>query len=264
MEKMEPSLGWDDVREALFNERLVGPATQIQLPAERITRLHGIILDLDPKLYAADNPLFPPSDDPALFFANIRPVVDRHPLARFAEVRMSGTGLHLILHLEPAVELKSAGDQNYWAAVVRVVQCSLPIDPDMPGITATTRPVGATNSKNGATVRVLKAGEPVAPKAVEAFLARVAEAPFKEVVLPLLGSDRVSPCPVCGGEGTRLDVLSHVGKCYGGCSKVTLEQLYDRIFLAVPQAAKQPVKKRKTSAVMLASSVAEVQIGVRD
>ena len=220
-----------DLREALYNERLVGPDYQIQLPADRITTLHGFVFDLDPKFYAADNPLFPPADDPVAFHANIRPVLDRHPLARFAEVRMSGTGLHLLLLLQPAVELHSAGQQQYWSAIVRAVQSTLPVDPGMPGITTLTRPVGATNSKNGAVVTVLKAGEPVAPKDVELYLARVAKAPFRAVALPLLGTERISPCPVCVKEGTRLDVLDHVGMCYGSCSKVSLKDVYDRIYL---------------------------------
>lgn len=232
----------EDQREALYNDRPVGPASHIQLPAERVTTLHGIVFDLDPKLYAPNNPLFPPADDPEAFHANIQAVLGRHPLARSAEVRASGTGVHLILHMDPALELQSAGEQQHWAAVVRAVQCTLPIDPDMPGITALTRPLGSVNSKNGAVVTTLKAGAPVSPQDVAAFVARVAEAPFKEVALPLLGADRVSPCPVCGGAGTRLDVLDHFGKCYGGCSKVTLEQLYDRIFLPPPRPGRKTAR----------------------
>lgn len=219
-----------DLREALFNDCAVGRIQDIQVPLERITTLHGILFDLDPGLLDPDNALFPPADDPRAFHEAIRPVLDRHPLARSAEVRASGTGLHLLLWLDPAVELDDAGGQRRWAAVVRVLQRTLPVDPDMPGITAVTRPVGSTNGKNGAAVALLRPGEPVRPAAVEEYMERVARAPFREVALPLLGRDRVEPCPVCRGPRTRLDVLDYVGRCYNGCSKVTLDQLYDAIF----------------------------------
>ena len=58
----------------------------------------------------------------------------------------------------PAAEMYSEGEQRYWAGNVKAVQCTLPIDPDMPGVTALTRPVGATNAKNGATVTVPRPG----------------------------------------------------------------------------------------------------------
>jgi hypothetical protein len=220
-----------DLREALSNDRPVGLAGVIQVPTERITTLHGFLLDFDPKLYVPGNPLFPPAEDPVAFFEGIRGVLERHPIVQHAEIRASGTGLHAIVRLEPAVELGTADEQERWAALVRAVQCSLLADPDAPGITALTRAVGSVNSKNGATVTVLKEGQAVAPKAVEEFVARLVAAPFKEVAFPLLGAMRVSPCPLCGKEGSRLDVLDFVGKCYGGCSKVTLGQLYDMIFI---------------------------------
>jgi hypothetical protein len=154
-------------------------------------------------------------------------------------VRATGTGLHLLLFLHPAVELYTAGERQYWSEVVRAVQCTLPVDPDCPGITALTRPVGSSNSKNAAMVRQLKAGRPVTPDEAKAFLARVAQAPFKEVALPLLGAERVRPCPVCGDEGTELCALDHFGKCYQGCGKVNLGQLYDSIFVAPAKASKR-------------------------
>jgi hypothetical protein len=110
-----------DTREQLCNERQTGPAPQVSLCRERITQLHGVMFDLDPKLLAPDNPLFPPDDEPAAFYAKIQPVLDRHPLARSAEVRSSGTGLHGILWLQPAVELRSAADQECWDGLVRAV-----------------------------------------------------------------------------------------------------------------------------------------------
>jgi hypothetical protein len=219
-----------DIREQLCNDRLTGPAHQIALPRERITRLHGIVFDIDPKLLRPDNTLFPPADDPTVFYANIQPVLDRHPLARFAEVRLTGTGLHPLLWLEPAVELRSEADQERWDDLIRAVQATLPSDPSMPGITALTRQVGAVNSKNGVIVTVLRKGTPIAPEAVEDFARNLIEAPFRVVALPPLGAERTSPCPGYGEEGSSLAVDDQVGHCYGGCSKVTVEKLFEAIF----------------------------------
>jgi hypothetical protein len=226
-----------DVREQLYNDRRTGPIYDVQLPTERVTRLHGVLFDLDPKHYTPGNATFPPADDPRAFHNGIRHVLDRHALARHAEVRASGTGLHLILWLEPNVELRSAADQQRWAVLVEAVQRTLPVDPDMPGITALTRKLGSRNGKNGALVEVLREGQPVQPAMVENYVAALAAAPFKQVAHVLLGGERVTPCPVCRGAGSRLDVLDHVGRCYNGCSKVTLEHLYDRIFKPVGQTA---------------------------
>ncbi len=71
-----------DLREQLWNEGLTGPAGLIQVPTERITRLRGILLDLDPAKLIAENPWFPPADDPLQFHANTEPILQRHPLAR--------------------------------------------------------------------------------------------------------------------------------------------------------------------------------------
>lgn len=219
-----------DIRQQLFNDCSEGPARRIQLPVERITRLHGILFDLDPKLLVADNLYFPPADDPASFHRAISPVLERHPLACNGEVRSSGSGLHVIVWLDPVVELHTDEDQQTWAAIVKAVQCSLPSDPDSPGITALTRPVGAINSKNGAVVEVLKAGRGVFPDAVKEFAAKLQEAPFRTIAEIMFGTHRVQPCPICDKPRGRLDALDHIGKCYNGCSKVTLEQLFD-VFL---------------------------------
>src|SRR2546430_1670504 len=90
-----------DVREALYNDQTIGPISTIQLPAERITKLHGILFDLDPKILVSANAIFPPAETPEAFYAGIKHILDRHPLGRSAEVRASGTGLHLILWLRP-------------------------------------------------------------------------------------------------------------------------------------------------------------------
>jgi hypothetical protein len=147
-----------DLREALYNDGCTGTESRIQLPAARITRLLGIMIDLDPGKLNPNNRIFPPAADPREFLARIQGVLDHHPLARVAEVRNSGTGLHLLIWLDPPLELKTAGEQRYWDGIVRAVQATLPSDPNAPGITALTRPVGAINSKNGAYIEILRAG----------------------------------------------------------------------------------------------------------
>src|SRR5262249_30670832 len=161
-----------------------------------------------------------PADDPRCFHELIRPVLRRHSLARRAEVRISGTGLHAIIRLHPHVELVSAADQRLWATVVRAVQCSVPIDPNGPGITALTRPPGSINAKNGGIVEVLEPGEPVDPASVLEFVEGLARTPFRTVAMCLLGSEHVRPCPVCRRDGTHLDVLDRAGRCYGRCGNV--------------------------------------------
>jgi hypothetical protein len=220
-----------DLREALYNDGPVGPAGLVQVPTGRITRLDGLMLDLDPSLLAPGNPLFPPADEPREFFSRIRPVLDRHPLLRHAEVRSSGRGLHLILTFDPPVELASAAAQKSWSTLVRVVQRSLPADPNAPGITALTRPVGSVNPRNGAVVEVLRPGQSVDPVRVEAFVRQMDAAPFRSVANFLLGQERVEPCPICLRPGSSLGVHDRGGTCYT-CGPITLEKLYEVAYRA--------------------------------
>ncbi len=215
---------------------MTGPAGLIQVPTERITRLRGILLDLDPAKLIAENPWFPPADNPLQFHANIKNVLQRHALARHAEIRLSGTGLHGIIWLAPPVELTSAAEQKWWANLVRAAQCSLPVDANSPGITAVTRAVSSINSKNGAIVEVLEPGEPIDPASVIAFVEGLAKAPFKTVAMILLGSEHLQPCPICRRDGTHLEVLDRAGKCYGHCGRVSLARIFDTIYKLVEPA----------------------------
>jgi hypothetical protein len=219
------------MREQLYNDRRVGPVKEIQLPKERITKLHGILADIDPGILRPDNPWFPPAATPRQFHGATRPVLDRHPVLMHAEVRASGSGLHLITWLDPAVELHSAAQQHYWDGVCDVVRASLPSDPNAPGITALTRPVGSVNGKNGETVECLQPGQPLPPSAVEEFAKTVLAAPFREVAQILYGSARVSPCPFCMKSDSALTALDRVGSCYK-CGKVRAERIFDRVYRA--------------------------------
>jgi hypothetical protein len=236
-----------DVREQLVNQKQQGPATSIAIPLERITTVHGLMWDLDPDCLIPGNTFFPPATEPEAFYRGIQPVLERHPLAKHAEIRSSGRGLHAILWFEPAVELHTAGEQEYWAAIVRAVQCSLPVDPHAPGITAMTRPVGAINNKNGATVSVLKRGNAINPVDVIEFMKRLVDAPFREVAVVLLGQTRVSPCPVCRRDGSRLDVADRIGHCYGGCGKVSPDQFLDAVYQRLEQASKKRERRAKSN-----------------
>jgi hypothetical protein len=233
-----------DFREQLVNDRLVGTFGAVQLPLQRITQVHGIMLDLDPQLLLPGNGLFEPGEKPCDFFARVQPVLDRHPLASKAEVRVSGTGLHVIVRLSPPVELHTAADQHRWAGAIRAVQSTLPADPRQPGITAVTRPVGSVNSKNDVVVEQLRAGRSVSISEVEDYLAEVAKAPFRQVACVLFGRDRVSPCPFCRKERSRLDCLDWFGKCYQRCGKITLAQVFNLIYAdpetSTPDAAGVP------------------------
>jgi hypothetical protein len=144
--------------------------------------------------------------------------------------------LHAIVRLDPPVELETAAAQKWWAKLVRAIQCSLPVDPNAPGITALTRAVGSINSKNGAVVKVLEPGEPIDPARVIAFVEGLAKAPFKTVAIILLGCDHIQPCPICRRNGTHLDVLDRVGKCYGHCGRVSLARIFDTIYKPVEPA----------------------------
>jgi hypothetical protein len=236
-----------DRREQLYNQRLTGSFGEVQMPLECITTLHGFMIDLDPSLYRPDNPFFPPDKNPKSFLKKITPVLNRHPLGRFAEARQSGTGLHVIVWLEPAVELATAAERARWNTIVRTVQCTLPADHHAPGITAVTRAVHSINSKNNAVVEVLRPGQPVAAQTVEQFVTRVQQAPFKEVAIALFGSPRVRPCPICQREGSQLDVCDQFGTCYGSCGKVTLGKVLNSIYAPQPLAAnkKSPSNKER-------------------
>ena len=235
----------EDIREALYNDGPIGPASKIQLPLEAITSLSGIVIDLDPGLLRPDNPLFPPSAEPAEFYEKIKPVLDRHPLARHAEVRASGTGLHVILRIDPPVELKSNGEQKYWDAIVKAVQRSLPADLNAPGITALTRAIGSLNSKNGRPVEQLAAGRPVRPAEIVDFVEQLSATSFRTIGRILLGADRVDVCPRC--QNSALTLYDHRGQCYR-CGLLSLDDLFDTIYMGAEPDQACGTARRKSKA----------------
>jgi hypothetical protein len=186
--------------------------------------------DFDPDIVRSGG-LFPsvPRDPREFYRGILAPMLARHAVLTKMQVRCSGRGLHGLLWIEPPVELKSAADQQRWAGIVKVVQAALPIDPDQPGITAVTRPVGSTNSKNGAIVELLNLGAPITEQEVLVLYDEMRSAPFATVCKILTGETKVSPCPLCRQANSTLSALDQVGTCYGHCGKVKLEQLYDMV-----------------------------------
>jgi hypothetical protein len=230
-----------DLRRQLFNEGRVGRIEQIQVSASCIVQLNGILFDLDPPLYRSGSLTQGLSKNPEKFYKNVvRPWLDRHVTLKNCEVRATGTGLHAILWFDKPVVFNNVGDRDRWAGIVKVVQAALPIDPDQPGITATTRALKSINSKNGAVVRQLSKGTPVTQADVLALFNEMCSSPFESVLKILTGGDSVTPCPVCGKDGTQLAAMDYAGRCYGSCGTVKLETLYDLVF--TPRMTKEATK----------------------
>lgn len=225
-----------DWREQLFNEGLRGPINIVQLSRDRITKLNGILFDIDPKLFGTSAIIPYVPMDPAKFYAVVlKPWLSRHPVLAKAEVRCSGTGLHVILWFANPPEFDADAERQRWAIVVEVVQAALPVDPNQPGITGVTRPIGSINSRNNVPVTRLAAGVPVPREEVIELYDQMRAAPFRTVAQIVFGMDRIAPCPKCNQHGSHMSALKWSGQCYGPCGKVSLDDLYD-ILLAVADA----------------------------
>ena len=215
--------------ELLTNDRKTGPIKQIQLPKDLVTTVHGIMFDIDPKNF---DPLKYPAvsqNADAFYQQVVSKWLGNSEVLKNAEVRMSGSGLHILLWVVDPIELSSESDQEKWDCVIKTVQACLPIDPGQPSITCCTRAIGSTNSKNGASVVQLAAGTSITQEDINGLYEAMKTTPFSTVCKILHGSDKVSTCPVCQQEGTSLSAFGHIGKCYK-CKKVSLEQLYSTVF----------------------------------
>jgi hypothetical protein len=220
----------DDDREALFNDRAIGPAALISDPAVIVTTLHAIMLDIDLDLLRSEAFAEGATASPtALFEKGIGPMLDRHPVYARAEVRSTGRGLHCLVKIDPPVRFAHATERDRWAASVKIVQSMLPTDPHAPGITAMTRPLGARNGKTGTKVAVLRPGRPVAPDEVFKLVEEIRSGPFRVAATMVLAGNPAT-CPVCRPAGNRLGVRARRGHCYR-CGKVTLAKLFDSIMI---------------------------------
>ncbi|QVL31727.1 hypothetical protein KIH39_23255 [Telmatocola sphagniphila] len=229
-----------DNREQLCNTGETGPIERVSRAEAEITQLNAMLIDIDlcllrPAIVDEHLQLGGPE---AVYQNVISPWLERSPILRQAEVRFSGGGYHIIVWLSPTVQFHGEYERDRWSRYVRVVQCLLPSDPDCPGITALTRPIGSINSKNGVEVRQLKAGKPVSPEEIVEHIEVVRNAPFGVIAEQLLGSRRINPCPKCKAPNSRLDVLDRIGKCYGGCGRIKLEDLFD-LYLSPREGARK-------------------------
>jgi hypothetical protein len=190
------------------------------------------MLDIDPKIIVAHIAGKPVKKSPTRFYTEVvRQWLLRHPVLTKAEVRCSGTGLHVILWLDKPIEFTSSAQRERWALIVKVIQKILPSDPDAPGITAMTRPIGSINGKkNGQKVTQVVKGELVTEEEVMGLFQEMHTAPVRMVSRILFGQDNIKPCPICQKDGTSLAALDRSAKCYGSCGTVKLSQILDRFY----------------------------------
>ncbi len=225
-EPQADDVGQVDWREQTFNDGLTGPVEKVSTPQDLITQSRTVMIDIDPQYLTPT--LFDSGKGTRatrLYHQTVCHWLDRHPLGKKAEVRSTGSGLHALFHLEPVVVFGSTADRDLWATVVRAMQNTLPCDPNAPGLTALTRPIGSTNSKNDRKVKQLRPGEPIAPEEILQFVDDLRRRPFATVAGILYGADRITPCPVCKANGSTLAALDRVGRCYARCGTVKLVQL---------------------------------------
>jgi hypothetical protein len=216
-----------DLREQLVNDGAIGPIEQVSLSVSLITRINGILFDIDPGLFQSSTLIPEPNVKPGEFFKRyVAQWLDRHPVLKKAEVRLSGTGLHVLLWLDQPIELKDELDRKRWAARVEVIQSALPIDPNQPGINGMTRPVGSINGKNDAEVTCLREGHKVSQDELRALVDDILRQPFKGMIQTLAGSERCE-CPLC--QEDELGASDQIGRCYT-CGKVTRDKLLGAIY----------------------------------
>ena len=220
-----------DLRQACYNGMAVGDFSAVQLAQGEIIRLDAIAIDVDPG-FLRNSLLFPmiPWDDPRRVYHEIvAPMLARDPALAGAEVRDTGTGLHVLLRPDQPIEFQTEIDRRKWSSLVEIIQAVLPSDPHAPGITMVTRPIGSINSKNCRTVTRVADGYPVAVDSILGLVDRMRRAPAKTIFGIWFGTDRLQPCPICG-KGRGLIAKSRNAKCYT-CGTIELPQLLDLAYL---------------------------------
>lgn len=219
------------LREQLYNQGSVGLVEAISMPEAQITRLKGILLDIDCKFFKPSEIVPQPSVSPNQFYERyVVKWLERHPALSKAEVRNSGCGLHVLLWLDKPIEFKDERERAEWAARVQVIQCALPTDPQQPGLNALTRPIGSINEKNGSTVAQLRQGTLISQEELVAFAMEVATKPFALLVATLTGQTSISPCPICRKDKSSVGAMDRLGKCYS-CGTVSRAQLLDSLLI---------------------------------
>lgn len=203
--------GLNDEREATYNSRKRGPATAIATPVDQIAAINGFMIDLDLKILAPEVIGDEAAGSAEAFYKqHVAAWLDHDPVLKKAEVRDTGGGLHVLLQLDEPV-IVAPGQQRAWDGVARGIHGVLPGDPNLSGIIAMTRPVGALNTKYAPPreVRLLREGQPVTQREILDLVERTANAPARVWMNVLHGGERASPCPLCRGEGTSLGVAGN-------------------------------------------------------
>jgi hypothetical protein len=198
-------------REATFNGRERGPAHAIAKPVDGIAAIDVFMIDLDLKLLdpkVIGDEAAGSAD--AFYRQYVSDWLDRDPVLKKAEVRDTGGGLHVLLQLDEPV-IVAPGQQRAWDGVARGLHGVLPGDPNLSGIIAMTRPVGALNTKYDPPrqVRLLREGQPVTQREVLDLVERMTRAPARVWMNVLHGGERATPCPLCRGEATSLGVAGN-------------------------------------------------------
>jgi hypothetical protein len=222
--------GDHDDRESLVNDRRQGTKYEITPKVDEVAAIHGFMNDLDCKML-----------DPAvvgeecvesaesLYDQHVRLWLDRDPVLAKADVRDTGGGLHVILWLDEPI-VAAAGDARQWDDIARGVRNALPGDPNLNGIIALTRPVGAMNTKYDPPreVRLLRTGQVVTRAEIFDLNQRVTMQPARLWMRLFFGGERVSPCPLCGKESLGVAGNWQV-RCYG-CGRINAESLVYRFY----------------------------------
>ena len=98
----------DDTRELLVKDGRTGPVTAIAIPEAMVTSVRGVLFDIDPKLFAPSAISRAARKKPkVLFQEKISPMLARHPLLAKAQVRSSGTGIHVLLMFGQPIPLST-------------------------------------------------------------------------------------------------------------------------------------------------------------
>lgn len=220
----------NDERESLVNDRRRGTKYEITPKVEEVAAIHGFMNDLDLKMLDQAVVGEECVQSAAVFYEqHVRLWLDRDSVLSKAEVRDTGGGLHVILWLADPIVV-AAGEARQWSGIARGVCQALPGDPNLSGITALTRPVGAMNTKYDPPreVRRLRSGEPATRAEILDLIERVASQPARLWMRLFFGSERVDPCPLCGKES-----LGVAGpwqcRCYG-CGRVNAASLVYRFY----------------------------------
>lgn len=233
-----------DLAEHNVNGCLVGKRSQISLPENRITAIARLMVDVDVSewlgMLTEEELTCPAQIDPVRFWQyHLAPILDRHPLFRFSEVRFSGRGFHVLVCLDEPVLLPDDAARDLWKARLQVLQCMIPSDPQSPGLNIMTRALNSINGKNGKRVVQVRKPTPVSATQVIEAVDEFRASPFKVAAQTLFGS-QLSSCPLCHTPGSSLRIGTHNGVCYGGkCgSKLMTSDLFDRIFIGPWKPAK--------------------------